>query len=209
MQDFYDPRTLAGVIRNTKPLRMYFKTKFFNNPIMFPTEKVSFEFQDGKRRLAPYVNPRIGSESIERDEYSLRTYTAPLVAPNRPITNDTLAQKLLGEAIWNSGLTPEDRAAKIAAQDIIDLQDTIWRREEYMCARVKQDGKLIIKGKGLNLTVDYGFENIAVLGASDRWTATFDVMGQLKTVASEMRKDGINPDMLILGSSAAEMLLKS
>ncbi|MBQ3396913.1 MAG: major capsid protein, partial [Synergistaceae bacterium] len=85
----------------------------------------------------------------------------------------------------------------------------IWRREEYMCARVKQDGKLTIKGTGINEEVDYGFENIVVLDASDRWTPTFDIMGQLRDIAQEMRKDGVNPDMLILGSSAANMLMQN
>ena len=207
MRDYYEPRFLAGVIRRTPGLKTFFKTRFFNNAITFPAEKVSFEIQEGKRRLAPYVSPRIGSETIERDEYSVKTYTAPLVAPNRVITNDTLAQKLLGEATWNSDVTPDERAAKIAARDIMDLQDTITRREEFMCARVKQDGKLIIKGKGVNEVVDYGFENLVTVDAADRWTPTFDIMGQLATIAREMSKDGINPDMLILGSDAAAMLL--
>lgn len=207
MRDYYEPRFLAGVIKKTPSLKTFFKTRFFNNAITFPAEKVSFEIQEGKRRLAPYVSPRIGSETIERDEYSVKTYTAPLVAPNRVITNDTLAQKLLGEATWNSNVTPDERAAKIAARDIMDLQDTITRREEFMCARVKQDGKLIIKGKGVNEVVDYGFENLVIVDAADRWTPTFDIMGQLSNIAREMSKDGINPDMLILGSDAAAMLL--
>ena len=209
MRDYYEPRFLAGVIRQTPSLKTFFKTRFFNNAITFPAEKVSFEIQEGKRRLAPYVSPRIGSETIERDEYSVKTYTAPLVAPNRVITNDTLAQKLLGEATWNSNVTPDERAAKIAARDIMDLQDTITRREEFMCARVKQDGKLIIKGKGVNEVVDYGFENLVTVDAADRWTPTFDIMGQLSNIAREMSKDGINPDMLILGSDAAAMILKN
>ncbi|MBR0204639.1 MAG: major capsid protein, partial [Synergistaceae bacterium] len=58
-------------------------------------------------------------------------------------------------------------------------------------------------------TVTYGFDNIVNVDASDRWTPTFDIMGQLKTIATEMRKDGVNPDMLILGSKAAEMILKN
>ena len=207
MRDYYEPRFLVGVIRQTPSLKTFFKTRFFNNAITFPAEKVSFEIQEGKRRLAPYVSPRIGSETIERDEYSVKTYTAPLVAPNRVITNDTLAQKLLGEATWNSNITPDERAAKIAARDIMDLQDTITRREEFMCARVKQDGKLIIKGKGVNEVVDYGFENFVTVDAADRWTPTFDIMGQLSNIAREMSKDEINPDMLILGSDAAAMLL--
>ena len=209
MRDYYEPKMIMGVIEKTLPLRTFFKTRFFSNPVMFPTEKVSFEFQEKRRRLAPYVNPRVGSEDIGRDEYTVRTYGTPYISPKRTITNDTLMQKLLGEPTYNSRMTPEDRAKQIAAQDILDLQDTIWRREEYMCARVKQDGRLTIKGKGVNEVVDYGFENIAVLDASDRWTPTFDIMGQLQSIACEMRKDGINPDMMLLGSDAAAMLLKN
>lgn len=201
--DIYAPKTMRGIIRKSYPLRTFFKSRFFTNPVLFPTETVSFEFQDSKRRLAPYVNPKVGSESIERDEYEIVTYRPPLVAPERAITNDTLAQKLLGEAIWNSGLTPEDRAVQIAAQDIVDLMDSIYRREEYMCARVKQDGKLDIKGKGVNYTVPYGFENIIETGASDKWMPTYNIQKQLGAIGREMQKDGINPDMLILGSDAA------
>ncbi|MBQ7544917.1 MAG: major capsid protein [Synergistaceae bacterium] len=209
MRDYYEPKLLLGVIEQTIPLRMFFKNRFFNRSVMFPTEEVSFEFKESKRILAPFVNPRTGSEDIEREEYGVKRYGTPLISPKRTITNDTLMQKLIGEPTYNSGLTPADRAARIAAQDILDLQDTIWRREEYMCARVKQDGKLTIKGKGVSQEVDYGFENIAVLDASDRWTTTFDIMGQLQSIAMEMRKDGVNPDMLILGHDAAKMLLQN
>jgi hypothetical protein len=200
---------MRGVIKRTLPLRTFFKTRYFTGSINFPTDTVSFEFQEAKRRLAPYVNPRTGSESIERDEYEIKTFRPPLIAPERAITNDTLAQKLLGEAIYNSGMTPEDRAVKIAAQDVIDLQDTIYRREEYMCARVKQDGALTIKGKGVNFKVDYQFGNIIETATPDKWTPTFDILGQLGTLAEELQKFGVNPDMLILGSSAARALMSN
>ena len=209
MRDYYEPKFLAGVIKKAPPLRTFFKNRFFTNHVMFPNEKVSFEFYESRRRLAPYVNPRLGSETIDRDEYSLKTYSTPYIAPNRIITNDTLTQKLLGEAEWNSDITPDERAAKIAAEDIIYLQDLITRREEYMCARVKQDGKLIIKGVGVNEVVDYGFENVAVVDASDRWTENFDICEQLSDIVIEMSKDGINPDMAILGRDAVAMLLRN
>jgi hypothetical protein len=207
--DLYSPKTMRGVIKRTLPLRTFFKTRFFNNPVTFPTETVSFEFQEAKRRLAPYVNPRTGSESIERDGYEVKTFSTPLIAPRREITNDTLAQKLLGEAVYNSGMTPEDRAVKIAAQDIIDLQDTIYRREEYMCARVKQDGALTIRGKGVNHRVDYGFDNIIEVASLDTWTPTYDILGQLGGLAEEQQKYGINPDMLIMGSAAAKAIMNN
>ena len=209
MRDYYEPKFLAGVIKRTPPLRTFFKRRFFSNAVNFPTETVSFEFYESKRRLAPYVNPRIGSESIARDGYEVKTYSTPYLAPNRVITNDDLYQKALGESEWNSGVTPDERAAKMAAEDLMYLHDLITRTEEFMCSRVKQDGKLVMKGYGVNEVVDYGFENITTVDASDRWTPTFDIMGQLATIAREMRKDGINPDMLILGSDAADMLLKN
>ena len=209
MRDYYDPKFLAGVIRKTPPLRTFFRNRFFKNTITFPTQTVSFEFFEAERRLAPFVNERIGSETIGRDGYEVKTYEPPLIAPNRVITNDTLAQKLLGEAVWNSGITPEERAMKIAAQDIIDLQDTITRREEYMCARVKQDGKLDITGTGLNAVVDYGFTNIIHVAAADRWTTSSDIVEQLGNIAWDMSKDGVNADLLILGRDAGNMLLKN
>jgi hypothetical protein len=127
----------------------------------------------------------------------------------RAITEDTLAQKLLGESETNSGMTPEDRAVKIAAQDIIELQDTIYRREEVMCARVKQDGYLDIRGKGVNFRVDYQFGNIIETANSDKWTPTFDILGQLGALSEELQQYGVNPDMLILGSSAAKAVLNN
>lgn len=207
MTNYYEPQTLRGVIKRTLPLRTFFKSRFFNNPVTFPTETVSFEFQEGKRRLAPYVNPKLGAEAVSRDGYDVKVFMPPLVAPMRTITNDTLTQKMLGEMPYNSGVTPEERAAKIVAQDLLDLQDTIWRREEYMCARVKQDGKLAIKGRGVNQVVDYGFENIITPDAGERWTSSFDILGYLSDKAEELQKYGVNPDMLVLGKSAAKALL--
>ena len=207
--DYYSPKTMRGVIKRTLPLHTFFKTRFFNNVVTFPTETVSFEFKEGKRRLAPYVNPRIGSETVEREGYEVKTFSTPMIGPRREITNDTLAQKLIGESEWSSGMTPEDRAIRIAAQDIIELQDTIYRREEHMCARVKQDGHLTIKGKGVNFKVDYGFDNVVEVDPADRWTPTFDILGQLGNLADELQIYGVNPDMLILGSQAARVLMEN
>ena len=205
--NYYDPKTLRGVIRKVEPVRTFFKSRFFSESVTFPTETVSFEFYANKRRLAPYVNPRIGSEAINRDGYEVRTFQTPLLSPSRVITNDTLAMKLLGEQPYNSGVSPEERAAKIAADDLNELLDSISRREEYMCARVKQDGKLNITGKGLNQVLDFGFQNIDTCAQADKWTSSYDIVAKLKEKATLLRKSGVNPNMLILGTNAAEALL--
>lgn len=205
--NYYDPKTLRGVIRKVQPVRTFFKSRFFAESVTFPTETVSFEFYENKRRLAPYANIRVGSEPLNRDGYEVKTYQAPLLSPQRVITNDTLAMKLLGEQPYNSGVNPDERAAKIAANDLNELLDSIARRQEYMCARVKQDGKLTITAQGLNEVVDYGFTNIETCAAADKWTSSYDILSKLKSKATLLRKNGVNPNMLILGTNAAEALL--
>ncbi len=89
IRDYYESKMVMGVIEKTIPLRTFFKHRFFNNTVTFPTERVMFEFQENRRRLAPYVNPNLGSESIARDEYDVRDYATPYISPKRVITNDT------------------------------------------------------------------------------------------------------------------------
>ena len=209
MTDFYDPKTLRGVIKKVDPVKTFFKSRFFPEAVTFPTETVSFEFYANKRRLAPYSNPRLASNLLNRDGYEVRTYRTPLIAPSRVITNDTLAMKLLGEMPYNSGVTPEERAAKIAANDLDELLNAIARREEFMCARIKQDGKLNITAQGLNDVFDFGFANIETTQAADKWSAGYDILAKLKEKATLLRKTGTNPNMLILGTNAAEAFMNN
>lgn len=207
MTDYYEPKSLRGAIRKALPLRTFLRDKFFSESVYFPTETISFEYQSQRRRLAPYVSPYSGGESVSREGYEVRTYQTPFLVPKRVITNDTAAQKLLGESPYNSGMTPEDRAAEMVARDLMELQDMIIRREEYMCAQVLQEGILRIKGRGVNQVCDYGFTGIETITGGDKWVSGYDIPGKLQREAQELRKRGNNPDTLILGSEAANALM--
>lgn len=204
--NYYEPKFLRGVIEKALPVRLFFRTRFFNDQVTFPTETVSFEFASDKRRLLPYTSQYGGSVALERDGYQLKTFRPPVLSGSRVISNATIDQKLIGESSWNSGISPDERARDLALRDVNELQTALFRREEYMCARLKQDGKLIIQGRGVNEEVDYGFENIEDLSAS-QWTTESDIISKLKEKATLLRKNGVNPDMLILGSKACEALM--
>lgn len=204
MRDYYEPKFLRGLIEQTLPPRLFFRTRFFNDVVKFPTTKVSFEFMENKNRMIPYARPDGGSVSLDRDGYQLETYTPPLVSGSRMITPETLDMKLPGEAEWNSGYDPTERAERLAARDLMDLQNAIVRKEEYMCARVKQDGYLqVSKGK----KVEYGFTNIEEADASGKWTDSYDIVTKLYDKVRELRKRGVNPDMVILGAGAGHALM--
>lgn len=206
MNKYYEPKYLRGVIRKIEPLRLFFRQRFFSEGITFPTETVSFEFAANKRLLLPYSTVHGGAVPVDREGYQLKTFTPALLSGSRTITPDTLAMKMLGESPYNSGMSPDERAARIAANDLMELQDALFRKEEYMCARIKQDGKLSIEGQGVSAVVEYGFDQIETVKASDKWTANYDVLGKLAKTARELRKHGVNPDMLIVGADVGEAI---
>ena len=207
MMNYYEPKFLRGVLEQSNPLRLFFRNKFFSESITFPGETVSFEFARDSRRLLPYVNEYAGSAAVSREGYQLKTYRAPLLSGSRTITNDTLAQKSLGESEWE-GKSPEERARDIALMYIMNLQDALYRKQEYMCARVKQDGVLNITGDGINAVVDYGFKNISD-ESSNQWTDSYDIFSKLWEKASVLMQSGIVPDMIILGYKASKALMTS
>ena len=208
MPDYYEPKYLRGAIEKSIPPRKFFTSRFFSQSVTFPTVSVSFEFAQNKRILLPYADQYSGSVPITREGYQLKTYRAPLITGARTITPETLDTKLFGEREWNSGKSPEDRAKEVAARDLAELQEALYRKLEYMCARVKQDGKLTIDGPGVSDEVDYQVPNIeTVMKAADKWTNTsYDILGKLAKMARTLRKNGINPDMLIVGSDVSEAM---
>ena len=200
--NYYEPKYLRGVLEKSLPVRMFFRNRFFSQTLTYPTETVSFEFAQDKRRLLPYTNSHIGSVPLEREGYQLKVFHPPLLSGARIITNDTLNQKLLGESEWNSEINPAERAEELALRDLDALQTALFRREEYMCAKLKQDGKIDVTGSGISGEIDYGFENISD-ESGNQWTDSYDVIGKLKEKATVLRKSGINPDMLIVGAKAS------
>ena len=205
--NYYEPKYLRGVIESSKPVRMFFRNNFFQNEITFPTKTVSFEFARDKRRLLPFTNSHMGSVPLEREGYQLQTYQPPLLSGARVITDDTLAMKNIGESEWN-GLNPDERARELALRDLNELQTALYRREEYMCAKLKQDGKIDISGRGISAEVDYGFENISD-ESSNQWTESYDIFGKIQEKANILMQAGINPDIMILGYSASTALIKN
>ena len=206
--NYYEPKYLAGVIEKTLPLRLFFRTRYFSETLTFPTETITIERTSNNRKLAPYVNRSIGNRAVTRSGYSVTTYHTPYVAPSRVITPDTLSMKLPGENEY-SGKSPDDRAAELAAKDLMELQNQIYRLEEYMCARIKQDGILEITGEGVNEVVDYEFTQIEETVSSDKWTDTYDIVSKLREKAGILRKAGVNPDVVIMGEDAANAFLEN
>lgn len=209
LEKYYEPKYLFGVLKKTEPVNLYFRKNFFGETFTYTSESVTFEFMKSGRGLARAMNEDMPAPVIGRKGYKAQKFTPPFIGGSRVITRRTLESKLPGESEYNSGLSPEDRAAQIVANDLEELQAAIQRKEEYMCARVKQDGKLIFQDEGVNNEIDYGFKNIEVCASSDKWTSNYDILGKLREMNRKLLETGNNPDMLIMGYQAAAALMEN
>lgn len=142
----YDTSVLIKTAKKIHPVQNWFRNRYFptTDQDIFPTKKVLIEYKEGNRKLAPFVIPRKGGITIDREGYTAKEYYPPFIAPQRPLSIDDLNDKGFGEELY-SELTPEQRQAQVLGEDLADLSAMIDRREEWMCSEVIFTGQVIMK----------------------------------------------------------------
>ncbi len=207
--DIYSTRTMMKAIKLMKPVYTFLRDTFFPTVETEVTESVDVDFKKGKRKMAPFVAPRVGGVVMDRQGFVTNTYKVPKIAPERIITLDDINKRSMGEAIY-SQKTPEERARELLAEDIIELDDYITRREEWMCREVLFTGKVIMVGEGFEQVVDYGFTNKVALTGDELWSAysTSDPVAYLKSLRrSIIKKTGKAPDICVLASDVVDTFI--
>jgi len=160
--DIYSPRFMIGLIEQTPPLPTFIKDTFFRVPKTFPTKTVDFDVKKGGIAMAPFVHPRIGSTTLERTGAKTMSYKPPLVAPKRVLTTDDIDARLPGEAVYND-YHPNRRKVELLQDDLIDLDHSITRREEWMSTQVLFNAEIPIIGEGVDEVIVFEFDNTIVV----------------------------------------------
>jgi hypothetical protein len=199
--DIYSTRTLLKTIKIMKPSNTFFCDTFFPNTETFVTETVDVDFKKGKRKMAPFVAPRIGGIVMDRQGFITKSYKPPRIAPERVVTIDDINRRAMGENLYSTR-TPEERARQLLAEDLIELDDYITRREEWMCREVLLNGKITMIGEGYEQEVDYQFTNKEALAGTAKWTdPASDPIGDLKRWRlAVIQKTGKAPDIAVFAS---------
>lgn len=207
--NIYDTRTMLQAINLTKPVYTFLRDTFFPNVETFVTENVDVDYKKGKRKMAPFVAPRIGGIVMDRQSFETRTLKTPKIAPERVITIDDINKRAMGESIYSTR-TPEERAQELLATDIIELDDYITRREEWMCREILFTGKVIMSGDGFEQEVDYKFTNSTTLSGTDLWsdTTNSDPISDLKEWRlTVIQKTGKAPNICVMASGVVDAFL--
>ena len=215
--DMFTTRTmLAMVEEGQKSNNTWLRDRYFPHRPTFNTQKIDFDIIGrGGRKVAPFVNPKIGGIVMEREGYRTESYEAPEVSPQRVTTAEDMLKRMPGETVY-SGKSPTQRAAEILGRDLSDLDDIITRREEVMCAEALFTGKVTVKGEGYDEVINYWAQLPEKEQPKTKLTTKWDeqgvaagtIMSDLRTLRRSMiQTGGFTPHEMICGSKVIDTIL--
>ncbi len=214
--NYTDTAVLLAAYKEQKAPNTFLQSRYFPDGQVFTTAQVLVEYKDGNQKLAPFVSPEIGGKVVRRDGYEANAYKPAFIAPKRALTIDNLQAKGFGEALYGE-LTPAERAVKITADDLTEMDEMIVRRHEQMCAQVLQENALTMNHYGDdNKLVDtkkieyFNGTNEAIYTPVANWDAAeADILGDVAAIALELAKRGLPAVDVILGTEAADAFLNN
>jgi len=206
----FEPRTMGKIVSRMPPVHTFFKSTFYRRVNTFATKSVDVDFKKGNRELAPFVHRKIGGKTIPNSGYQTKSYTPPLLAPNKLTTVDDLADRRPGESLYG-GMSPAERAVQKLADDFAELDEMITRREEWMAAQLFFTGKIPVVGEGLKEEIDFSFTNKETLSGTKKWDgAAADPLEDLKRWRLDVQKKGfVNCNICVMANDAAAAFVKN
>lgn len=209
--DAFETRTMLAALEQAYPARGLLLDLFFPRVETSNTAVVDIDIFRGKRRLAPFVNPRMQGKLVERSGYTTRTYRPPYIKPKMQFSAEDLLKREMGMTVYQGGKTPAERAAEMLGRDLAELRDMVVRREEWMAAQALTTGKIPVIGDGVNDEIDFGFatSHKVTLTGGNRWDQSgTKPLTNLRTWRSLVAQDsGLVPDVVVGGADAIEAFL--
>jgi hypothetical protein len=215
--NLYKTRTMMEAIEVIPTNESFLLDTFCSDSETFPTESFDIDFVKGKKKIAPFVAKYKNGIQMERNVVATKNYEPAKIQPSRPLTVETLMQRLAGEAVYGSSKTPAMRAAELLARDLRELKDMVDRRKEWMIAQVLFNGAFTAN---VHTDADNYYEDAFDYGhtlqvtPSVKWTEALadtskpidDLQAQAEAIATS---SGKYPNIVIMGSKALAGFLAS
>ncbi len=187
----YDTTTLLGVKEILPKFTPLFLQMFFPTAATFGTEEVAFDKIKKDRRLAPFVSPLVSGRP-RRERGGFLTTLKPAYIKETDVVRPTrLLKRRLGEAL-NGEMSAAERHDAVVADILVEQEENIVAREEWMAVQAVLYGKVIMEGPDHPpVEVDYGRspENQIVLAGAAKWDAvdvdTYDPTDDLEEWSAE------------------------
>lgn len=141
--ELYSTMTLVGVQRRQQVDNLHWLDTYANDQINFETEEIAWERVNPKRRLAPFVSPRVQGRIMRREGSTSRTLRPGYLKPKHEVNPFQARPRRVGERIGGE-MTLEQRYNAIVAENLAEEQNMIRRRWDEMTGRAIIDGKYVI-----------------------------------------------------------------
>ena len=209
-----DTYKLVGLCEKIKKPATYLVDTFFPKrmPVSY-TDWVSIEYRSEGRLLAPYITKGSKGVNLNRGTSRIKNYKAPLMGPRRVIGLGDIEQRQFGELPIFSTVTPEERAARMQANDMVELMRTLSNSENKQAADLLQTGKITIKGyadDGRTLEVDeIDFDWNGLIEPTKAWNESdATIYDDLKGASERIQEDsGVIPTLMLCGKNVERYLL--
>ncbi|MBR4903710.1 MAG: major capsid protein [Selenomonadaceae bacterium] len=204
---------LIKLVETIKPPASFLKDTFFSDVNQSVQDYFVIESRKAGRVCAPFIFEGIAAKDVARFPHSSRLYKAPCLAARRKITLNDIAERFFGEQPIFSSMTPQDRAAKQQAVDMVDLMNMIANTQNRMCGELLQTGKITVSGvlaDGTPRTDIIDFHWTGRLNVSVSWADTVhaSIYDDLRDASERIQESiGTIPTIAICGKNVEKYLL--
>lgn len=210
--DLFETRTMLRALEQMKAAKTFLLDTFFKTMETSTTANVDIDIIKGKRKLAPFVSPKMQGKVMDRLGFATRSYKPPYVKPKMVTTAQDFLNRNAGDHIYAGADTAASRAAKQVGKDLRYLEEIITRREEWMASQLLQTGKVAIVGDGVDDEIDFGMDasHLITLTGNDLWSdqTNSTPLEDLRAWRRIILKDsGLNTTDAIMGSDALDAFL--
>ena len=218
--DMFDSRVMLDAHEETHKPRRFLTNLFVPGEETHGEEAIDITIYKGKRKMAPFVAPRAEGRVMKREGRTVKSYKVPYLKPKRPTTANDLLKRNNGVGVY----TPQQlqqKAGERLGEDMMELQDSIDRREEWMVATALSSGKIVVSGvvddgddaAVVDDEIDFGMDashNITLTGVA-LWTdSTSNPITNLRDWKRQIAQDsGLSARAVVFGASVSNAFINN
>jgi hypothetical protein len=167
---------MMGVVANLKRAINGLRKKFVTGFSQSTSQFVSFDVDDKKRYVAPFVHHRVRGKVRPARSQQVKTFVPAYIKQNTPFEPERAFVRAAGEA-FGGELTPQQRLDMVLASTLQDHLDAIDLRLEMMTVESLLQGKVTVTGDDYpTQVVDFGRDaslSLATntLSGTDLWSS--------------------------------------
>lgn len=190
----------------------FLRDTFFPNVVTSDKEEIAIDRMLKRRKMAPFVSPDVPAKERALRGRKVETFRPAYVKPLNTIRPSDTIKRAHGEGIGGE-LALADRRAVLVSQTLLDQDDEITRREEWMCAQILRTGSVTVSGEDYETqVVDYGrpADQTLALSGGSRWGETgVKPLATIRSLATTTQKaSGSVVTTVVMGASAAEIFVQ-